>query len=318
MSMLEYPGTVAFLDDERHFLDGLSVAVPEDFVCQFFQKPQRCIDFLLGQVPAWQSQKLAMAQLVGRSEVPGALLEGLVGGLYASHARFELATVLVVDFQMPAMNGLTVLDQLKNWPGKRVMLTGQADEQLAVDAFNRGLIDHFIPKHAPDSLDRLATVVSVLRCEGADQCGEALKLKLTPAQQVLLADPAFALAVNVQAKAAGWVEHAIVPEPFGVLGVTAEGKIQWLQLETEPSLQELAEILNDAGHAQSLVDQVRAGAVLLAVELPAGLLQGEPQPRGAFTLLHEPRVVGALMTLLPQAASYAQFRGTAAGQSRFL
>jgi CheY-like chemotaxis protein len=318
MSMLEYPGTVAFLDDERHFLDGLSVAVPEDFVCQFFQKPQRCIDFLLGQVPAWQSQKLAMAQLVGRSEVPGALLEGLVGGLYASHARFELATVLVVDFQMPAMNGLTVLDQLKNWPGKRVMLTGQADEQLAVDAFNRGLIDHFIPKHAPDSLDRLATVVSVLRCEGADQCGEALKLKLTPAQQVLLADPAFALAVNVQAKAAGWVEHAIVPEPFGVLGVTAEGKIQWLQLETEPSLQELAEILNDAGHAQSLVDQVRAGAVLLAVELPAGLLQGEPQARGAFTLLHEPRVVGALMTLLPQAASYAQFRGTAAGQSRFL
>jgi CheY-like chemotaxis protein len=318
MSMLEYPGTVAFLDDERHFLDGLSVAVPEDFVCQFFQKPQRCIDFLLGQVPAWQSQKLAMAQLVGRSEVPGALLEGLVGGLYASHARFELTTVLVVDFQMPAMNGLTVLDQLKSWPGKRVMLTGQADEQLAVDAFNRGLIDHFIPKHAPDSLDRLATVVSVLRCEGADQCGEALKLKLTPAQQVLLADPAFALAVNVQAKAAGWVEHAIVPEPFGVLGVTAEGKIQWLQLETEPSLQELAEILNDAGHTQSLVDQVRAGAVLLAVELPAGLLQGEPQACGAFTLLHEPRVVGALMTLLPQAASYAQFRGTAAGQSRFL
>lgn len=318
ISMLEYPGTVAFLDDERHFLDGLSVAVPDDFVCQYFQKPQRCIDYLLAQVPRWQTQKLAMAKLVANSEAPGSLLEGLTSHLYASHARFELATVLVVDYQMPAMNGLAVLEQLKLWPGKRVLLTGQADEQLAVDAFNRGLIDHFIPKHAPNSLERLVTVVSVLRSEGAGRSGEALQLKLSSAQQQLLTNPDFAAAVNAQAKSSGWVEHAIVPEPFGVLGITATGQMQWLQLETTASLKELAEMLVEAGHPAALSEQVRAGTHLLAVELPVGILQGGAAANPAFPLLRDPPVIAAKSMLLPQAVSFAQFRQMPTGQSRFL
>jgi CheY-like chemotaxis protein len=318
MSLLEYPGSIAFLDDERHFLDGLSVAVPDDFTCAYFQKPQRCIDFLLGQVPLWQQQKSALSQIVAGSETHGTLLEGLVHGLYANFARFELTTLLVVDFQMPAMNGLAVLEQLKDWPGKRVMLTGQADEQLAVDAFNRGLIDHFIPKQAPDSLARLITVASVLRCEGAGQCGDALHVKLSAEQQRILAAPGFTSALNAQARQAGWVEHAIVPAPFGVLGITASGQMQWLQLETETSIAGLTEILADAGHPQTLIEQVRAGHELLAIELPAGLVSGQSQPRPATALLEQPRVVAGLTVLAPQAASYDAFRGSAQGQPRFL
>ena len=40
---------------------------------------------------------------------------------------------------MPAMNGLQVLGELVNWSGSRVLLTGRADEQIAVSAFNAGL-----------------------------------------------------------------------------------------------------------------------------------------------------------------------------------
>jgi hypothetical protein len=40
---------------------------------------------------------------------------------------------------------------LLDWPGSRVLLTGQADEQVAVKAFNSGLIDQFVPKQAPTS-----------------------------------------------------------------------------------------------------------------------------------------------------------------------
>ena len=42
-----------------------------------------------------------------------------------------------------------------SWPGSRVLLTGQADEQVAVRAFNRGLIDQFIAKQTPDISRRL-------------------------------------------------------------------------------------------------------------------------------------------------------------------
>ena len=38
------------------------------------------------------------------------------------------------------------LSELRDWPGARVLLTGQADEQIAVQAFNRGLIEQFIAR----------------------------------------------------------------------------------------------------------------------------------------------------------------------------
>jgi CheY-like chemotaxis protein len=318
LSLLEYPGSIAFLDDERHFLDGLSVAVPDDFVCTYFQKPQRCIDTLLNQMPLWQKQKNTLMQAVSNNEEQQTLLESLVNDLYADLARFDLITLLVVDYQMPAMNGLAVLEQLKDWPGKRVMLTGQADEQLAVEAFNRGLIDHFIPKQAPDSLARLITVASVLRCEGAGQCGEALQLKLSAEQQRIVASASFANAINTRARQAQWVEHAILAEPFGVLGITASGQMQWLQLETEATLVGLAEIMEDAEYPQPLIEQVRAGNQLLAIELPAAVLDNKPQPQAAMTLLQEPRVVAQLTTLASKAASYAAFCSSVQGQSKFL
>ena len=49
-----------------------------------------------------------------------------------------------------ALDGLKVLETLVDWPGSRILLTGQADEQIAVKAFNSGLIDQFVPKQTHD------------------------------------------------------------------------------------------------------------------------------------------------------------------------
>ena len=67
--------------------------------------------------------------------------------------------VLLVDFAMPAMTGLEVLANLPDWMGCRVMLTGQADEHLAVNAFNSGYIDQFVPKQSPDVGMQISNVV---------------------------------------------------------------------------------------------------------------------------------------------------------------
>jgi response regulator RpfG family c-di-GMP phosphodiesterase len=56
--------------------------------------------------------------------------------------------VVMCDMQMPEMNGIEVLDKFKELAPEtvRMMLTGNADQQTAIDAINRGNIFRFFNK----------------------------------------------------------------------------------------------------------------------------------------------------------------------------
>ena len=68
--------------------------------------------------------------------------------------------VIVSDMRMPGMNGVELLSEAKKrWPDTvRVMLTGNADQQTAVDAVNHGDVFRFLNK--PCETEDLAKTVS--------------------------------------------------------------------------------------------------------------------------------------------------------------
>ncbi len=66
--------------------------------------------------------------------------------------RFLENTVLVIDYAMPVMHGMEVCKELSHLPIKKLMLTGEADDKLAVQAFNQKLINKFIRKGGPPTV----------------------------------------------------------------------------------------------------------------------------------------------------------------------
>jgi response regulator RpfG family c-di-GMP phosphodiesterase len=80
--------------------------------------------------------------------------------LVSARGAHEPFAVVVADMQMPGMNGVELLRRVAEITplSVRIMLTGQADQQTAIDAINKGSIFRFLTK--PCGQDLLASTLA--------------------------------------------------------------------------------------------------------------------------------------------------------------
>ena len=269
------PGTVVFLDDDPDYLEMLALVLPRQWHLRLFLRPPEAIAHLLQEPPFWEADAWNQQQLIENWRDGKPLIPQILGYWSKYTERYALSRVCVVDYSMPGMDGLQALAELGDWPGSRVLLTGQADEQVAVRAFNHGLIDQFIPKQTPDISRRLIEAVDRLLFTSHARHAQTWRVTLKPEQNALLRAPGLANWLS-DFCARHWVEHVAIGEPFGVLGMDAAGKISWLQLETRDGLPALAELAEVAGVAPDAVAEIRSGAKLADVELRQALSSAQP------------------------------------------
>ena len=280
------PGGVVFLDDDPDYVDMLAQVMPCDLYVRMFVRPVACIESLLKEPLLWEADAWAQQEIVNRwREGASLILQILAYWRHDGTTRFGLTQVCVVDYSMPAMSGLRVLSELTGWSGARVLLTGRADEQLAVSAFNRGLIDKFIAKQLPELRLRLTEAIRSLQSSPNGQHQQTWRATLTREQHALLCIPAISQALADLVLKQGWIEHVVIGAPFGVLALDSKGRVNWLQLEPVDKLQELAEIAESQGWDARIVEDIRSGRKLLDLELQLALgAQHQPVPHEAFVI----------------------------------
>jgi hypothetical protein len=180
-----------------------------------------------------------------------------------------------------------------------VLLTGQADEQVAVRAFNRGLIDQFIAKQTPDISRRLIEAVEQLLATPNARHEQTWRVTLSPEQNALLRGAAAARDLKTFASK-HWIEHVVIGQPFGVLGMDSTGHVSWLQLETREGLSALAELAELEGVAAADLDDIRSGRKLADLELRQALGRGgAPRLTQAHPVGQGEGLLGALFTVEP-------------------
>ena len=276
-----------FLDDDPDYLEMLAEVMPPDWHVRMFMSPVDCIAQLMQQPTCWEADVWRQQEIVNRWQSGTPLIPQILQYWQDDQTvRFAFTKVCVVDYAMPAMSGLQVLSELTGWTGYRVLLTGRIEEQLAVSAFNRGLIERFVPKQAADIRLRLTAAIQELLDRPDARHEQTWRSTLSRDQHALMCDPAIARQLDEMVRSQGWIEHIVIGAPFGILALDSQGLASWLQLEPAQNLPELAEIAESQDWSPTMVEDLRAGRKLLDLELQLALGAGrKPESQTAFCLV---------------------------------
>lgn len=167
-----YPTTISFIDDNERFLKNNILGLNPKYQYRQYIEPEVALNELkhkntailktdnfihpLGQIEELDNTTNAVALSLNLKPILS---------LASNLNRFARTSLIVVDYAMPSMNGLELCQHLKSSPIKKIMITGQADHRLAVDAFNRGIIDYFILKDEADFYTKLNKAIDKLNWE---------------------------------------------------------------------------------------------------------------------------------------------------------
>lgn len=159
-----FPTTVLMLDDNMSFLENLTMRLNSNTI--LFSEPDMALNYILSRDEnnfynriSKYVENIETSEIDEEGKISKINYEYIYNQIY-NKSRFSEISVIVVDYSMPTTNGRLFCEKIRNFPAKKIMLTGAADNQIAVDAFNAGLIDTFIVKDASSVEQQLNAAIA--------------------------------------------------------------------------------------------------------------------------------------------------------------
>ena len=159
-----FPTKIILVDDDKSFLSVMSHHLSKYFQVETYHDPRQALEAILKN-----EAKLALLDpsmfVSGEDQELSDLRLDLkkIQAISSNKEKNNIATVVIADFQMPDMNGIQLFEKLSHASVMKILLTGNADLQLALDAFNRGLVNKFLVKNTEKMLEEI--IMNVRACQ---------------------------------------------------------------------------------------------------------------------------------------------------------
>lgn len=260
-----FPSTALFLDDSHDFLLNFVLQLDEGVAYRIYDAPCNALDYI--------HNKRCELDLVSQhclSEYTEAKncpltnhtinldLAAIHAEVYNPH-RFSEISVVVVDYAMPGMNGLEFCRRIENTNIKKILLTGQADEKLAISAFNEGLIHRYIKKSDPNAAEQITNSIYELQQHYFQDMSNMVVRMLSVTSPSCLHDKHFALFFRTLREKKRIVEYYLIDNSGSFLMLDEDANISFLIVKREEDLRLHYDFALDNGAYGDVLDELLAG-----------------------------------------------------------
>ncbi len=266
-----FPTQVIMVDDDPDFLDGISLMLDKNLSYRLFQSASEALDYANNSHKQVRLQERCYSNYKTGPQDSDSLSHVDIGRLYEeiyNGNRFQTSSTVVVDYSMPEMNGLEFLMELKNPFIKKVLLTGQADTELAIKAFNKQLIDQYIDKHDPRLKNVLNSTISVF---SEQYFRSSYKLITDPIiashHDAFLTDAKFQEYFHDLRLKTQCMEYYMIDQPHtGYLMIDKKGRKRGLIVYSEQALKQHIILLKELNVSDKLISEVIQGNYIPAFD----------------------------------------------------
>lgn len=226
INLFRHPTTTVYIDDSTAFLYSITLGVDHQ-PFRSFSDPFAGLDYV-EQYTHNYDQDMS-DQPPSDSSKPASRLghnfDMLVQRKLQNSVRFAEPSVVVIDYSMPQMNGLDLCSRITNPYVKKVLLTGVADEKIAIKALNTELIDFYISKSESTLSQELYRIISHLKDRYfQDIYGWTKDIRIRKLVPYLYNNE-FADYFEDICERLNIVEHYPLETPWGFLLISSDGKL---------------------------------------------------------------------------------------------
>lgn len=265
-ALLYFPTTVLFIDDDPLFLSTIGFNLDKHTPFKLCEKPQDALALLQDAPSVHEELQHIITDLESTdAEVSDEYsLKANIRSLYQTiynAERFSYISTVVIDYSMPYLNGAELCEQLRASPVKKIMLTGEADHQTAVELFNQGLIDHFIIKNSPNMQAELTQAIQKAQLAYFEQASASLfdyLMKLPGSfKHIDLAKHAAHLF-----KDHSFSEYYVLDGAGSMLLIDRHGKTTWVIVKSANDIECYADIALDQDAPENIVQLLEEKSAL--------------------------------------------------------
>ena len=272
-----HPGTIVFVDDDANFLNTIRTVVDPEWSVRTFAMSSEFIDHITAKIAVTRDMETYQRRSLERYRSGGSAATEVLRYWNSFPERYSLPQVVVIDYYMPNMTGLEALGKCTGWNGKRILMTGVADEDLVCKAFNERQIDYYISKKNSKLISQISGAISLMKGKSFDVAPNqwnAWSASLESQHHLYLSND------SVESELDGLLgdkyEHIALGNPFGVLALGHAGGVKWIQLETSSTLESAANAAAGSGLSAQDVQRIRDGQALSDVRINQALALSEP------------------------------------------
>ncbi|KTC66486.1 Two component response regulator [Legionella adelaidensis] len=260
-----FPSTALFLDDSHDFLLNFVLQLDEGVAYRIFETPQRALDYI--------QKKNCELELIKRhclteytesrncpltNHTINLNLEAIHSEVYNPH-RFSEVSVVVVDYAMPGMNGIEFCRRIENPNIKKILLTGQADEKLAIQAFNEGLIHRYVKKSELNAAELITKSIYELQMQYFQAMSETIVRILSVTSPSCLLDKKFAQFFRSLCQEKGIVEYYLTDNTGSFLMLDDDANVSYLIIKSQNDMRLYYDLALDNGADEEVLDQLASG-----------------------------------------------------------
>lgn len=259
-----FPSTALFIDDSRDFLLNFVLQLDESLAYRVFDSPFDALELIektqgerqvVSQRCLWEYKE---HKHMGHDNP--ALL-ALYSDVY-NRQRFADVSVVVVDYAMPGMNGIEFCRRIDNSHIRKILLTGKADEKLAIEAFNEGLIQRYIHKSDPHAAELITRSVYELQWQYFQDMSQTIERSLSLETTPCLQDRAFVEFFRQFCATEGVVEFYQVDKSGSFLLLDDDANVSFLIVKSALEQRLYQGMAQANGADDAVAEQLAAGEVI--------------------------------------------------------